>query len=124
MTRDPKNQGARFLKALALANSTKLDEARTELDSLLKDAPNSLIAKLAKARLDLIQKHLPEAEKQFSDLYKAGQPDLRPLDGLLATYIAENQPAKGNGSCGEGARRLPGQAGVGCPPGGIERQHG
>ena len=64
------------------------------MDGLLKDKPNSLIAKLAKARLDLLQKHLPEAEKQFADLYKPGQPDLRPLDGLLATYLAENQPAK------------------------------
>ena len=64
------------------------------MDGLLKDEPNSLIAKLAKARLDLLQKHLPEAEKQFVELYKPGQPDLRPLDGLLATYLAENQPAK------------------------------
>lgn len=94
LSKDPKNQGARFLKALALVNSARPDDARTELDSLLKDAPNSLIAKLAKARLDLLQKHFPEAEKQFSELYKPGQPDLRPLDGLLAAYLAENQPAK------------------------------
>jgi tetratricopeptide (TPR) repeat protein len=94
LSKDPKNQGARFLKAIALANSAKRDEARVELDGLLKDAPNSLIAKLAKAQLDLLQKHLAEAEKQFAELYKAGQPDLRPLDGLLATYVAENEPAK------------------------------
>jgi len=94
LSKDPKNPGARFLKALALVNSGRPDDARVELDGLLKDTPNSLIAKLAKARLDLLQKHLPEAEKQFVELYKPGQPDLRPLDGLLATYMAENQPAK------------------------------
>jgi predicted Zn-dependent protease len=94
LARDPKNSGARFLKAIALVNASRPDEARGVLDGLLKDTPNSLIAKLAKARLDLLQKHLPEAEKQFVDLYKPGQPDLRPLDGLLATYVAENQPAK------------------------------
>lgn len=94
LAKDPKNQGARFLKALALANSSRPDDARQELDSLLKDAPNSTIAKLAKAKLDLLQKHFPQAEKQFAELYKPGQPDLRPLDGLLATYVAENEPAK------------------------------
>ncbi|HLK19536.1 MAG TPA: tetratricopeptide repeat protein, partial [Bryobacteraceae bacterium] len=97
LSRDPKNQGARFLKALALANSSRLDDARKELDGLLKDAPNSAVAKLAKARLDLLQKNFPEAEKQFVEMYKPGQPDLRPLDGLLATYLAENQPAKALG---------------------------
>ncbi len=93
----PKNQGARFLKALALVNSSRADEARVILTDLLKEAPNSPIAKLAMARLDLIQQHFPEAEKQFAELYKAGQPDLRPLDGLVETYVAENQPAKAFG---------------------------
>jgi predicted Zn-dependent protease len=91
---DPKNQGARFLKALALINSNRADEARTLLTALLQQAPNSQIAKLALARLDLLQKHFPEAEKQFVEVYKVGQPDLRPLDGLMETYLAENQPAK------------------------------
>jgi predicted Zn-dependent protease len=44
--------------------------------------------------LDLLEKHLPEAEKLFTELYKVGQPDLRPLDGLMATYTADNQAAK------------------------------
>jgi predicted Zn-dependent protease len=90
----PKNQGARFLKALALINSSKADEARPILTELLQEAPTSPIAKLAMARLDLLQQHFPEAEKQFSEMYKLGQPDLRPLDGLMETYVAENQPAK------------------------------
>lgn len=94
LSKDPKNQGARFLKALALANSGRLDDSRNELDSLLKDAPNSVIAKLAMARLDLLQKNFAEAEKQFAELYKPGQQDLRPLDGLLSTYLARNEPAK------------------------------
>ena len=51
LSRDPKNPGARFLKALALVNSARADEGRQVLDGLLKDNPNSLIAKLAKARL-------------------------------------------------------------------------
>jgi predicted Zn-dependent protease len=94
LSQDPKNQGARFLKALALVNSSRADEARAILTDLLKEAPSSPIAKLAMARLDLIQKHLPEAEKEFAELYKVGQPDLRPMDGLIETYVAENQPAK------------------------------
>lgn len=91
---DPKNNGARFLRAIALVNLSKPDEARAVLTQLQQDEPNSPIAKLAMARLDLIQNHFPEAEKQFAALYKVGEPDLRPLDGLMATYIAENQPAK------------------------------
>lgn len=94
LSRDKNNQGARFLKALALANSSRSDEARTILTELLKEAPNSPIAKLAMGRLDIVQKHLPEAEKQFAELYQVGQPDLRPLDGLLATYVLGNEPAK------------------------------
>jgi len=94
LARDPKNKGARFLKALALVNSNKADEGRVILTDLLKEAPNSEIAKLAMARLELLQKHLPEAEKDFAELYKVGQPDYRPLDGLMATYLAENQAPK------------------------------
>jgi tetratricopeptide (TPR) repeat protein len=94
LRRDPKNQAARFLKAIALVNSSQPDQARAELNVLLQEAPNSLIAKLAMARLELIQKHFPEAEKQFNELYKVGQPDLRPLDGLLSAYLAENQGPK------------------------------
>jgi tetratricopeptide (TPR) repeat protein len=94
LKRDPKNQGARFLKALALVNTSQNDKARVELNQLLKDAPNSPTAKLAMARLDLLEKHLPEAEKLFTELYKIGQPDLRPLDGLMATYTADNKIAK------------------------------
>jgi predicted Zn-dependent protease len=90
---DPKNPGARFLKALALINSNRADEARAILTALLQE-PNSQIAKLALARLDLLQQHLPEAEREFAELYKLGQPDLRPLDGLIETYLAEKQPAK------------------------------
>jgi predicted Zn-dependent protease len=91
---DPKNQGARFLKALALINSKRADEARTMLTALLQESPNSTVAKLALARLDLLQQRFPEAEKEFAALYKPGQPDLRPLDGLMETYVAEKQPAK------------------------------
>ncbi len=94
LARNPQNQGARFLRALALINSSRQDEGRKELDQLLKEAPNSVIAKLAMGRLELLQKNLPEAEKQFSALYKVGQSDLRPLDGLLNTYVAQNEPAK------------------------------
>lgn len=94
LARDPKNKGAQFLKALTLVNSNRADEGRVILTELLKEAPNSEIAKLAMARLELIQKHLPEAEKDFAELYKVGQPDYRPLDGLMATYLAENQAPK------------------------------
>jgi predicted Zn-dependent protease len=94
LSRDPKNQGARFLHALALISTFKRDDARKELTQLLQDAPNSVIAKLAMARLDLLQNQLPEAEKQFTELYKVGLPDLRPLDGMLATYVAENEVPK------------------------------
>ncbi len=94
LNRDPQHKGAHFLHAIALVNLSMADEGRKELDELLKEDPNSVIARLAKARLDLLQNHLPEAEKQFADLYKVGQPDLRPLDGLMATYVAEKQPAK------------------------------
>ena len=94
LSHDKNNQGARFLKAIALISTSRADEARTLLNELLREAPNSVIAKLAMARLELIQKHLPEAEKEFGELYKVGQTDYRPLDGLLATYLAENQPAK------------------------------
>jgi tetratricopeptide (TPR) repeat protein len=94
LSRDPNNQGAHFLHALALINSSKTVDARTELNELLKAAPNSLIARLAMGRLELIEKHFPEAEKQFGDAYKVGQPDLRPLDGLVTVYVAQNQPAK------------------------------
>jgi predicted Zn-dependent protease len=94
LKREPQHQGARFLRAIALVNLARTDEGRDELNKLLKDAPNSQIAKLAMARLELLQKHFPEAEKQFADLYKVGQPDLRALDGLVTTYVAEKQPAK------------------------------
>lgn len=82
------------MHAIALVNSGQADKARQELSDLLKAAPNSTIAKLAMARLDLLQKHLPDAEKRYVELYRVGQPDLRPLDGLISTYVAENKSAK------------------------------
>ena len=95
--RDPQTRGIRFFRALALANLSRQDEARQTLDELIKEAPNAIIAKLALGRLDILQNRLPEAEKEFSELYKPGQPDLRPLDGLAATYLAEKEPQRALG---------------------------
>lgn len=88
---EPDNQGVHFLHAIALSGLSKTEEARTELNGVLKAAPNSVIARLAVGRLDLLEKRFPAAEKQFRDLYTPGQSDLRPLDGLLATYLAGKQ---------------------------------
>ena len=94
LNRDPKNAGARFLRAIALVNLSRADEGRQELTALLKDKPDSLISQLAMARLDLLQKNFDAAEKRFSGLYKVGGNDLRPLDGLLATYVMNKEPGK------------------------------
>ena len=94
LARNASNKGARFVRALAMVNNSQQDDARRELTELLREDPNSLIAKLAMARLDLMQKNYPEAEKQLKEIYKVGQPDLRPLDGLLSVYASQGQMPK------------------------------
>jgi len=94
LTRQPTNRNARLLRALALAGSSREEEARQILNELLTEDPNSLITKLALARLDLLKKDYPAAEKKFAEVYKPGQADLRPLDGLLTSYLGQKEPAK------------------------------
>jgi tetratricopeptide (TPR) repeat protein len=105
---DPKNFNGRLLRASALAANRANERARSELDVLLREQPNSKEIELRLATLDGTEKKYRDAEARYRRLYKPGSADLRPLEGLLQLYLAERQPAAAEALLDEELRRAPG----------------
>jgi tetratricopeptide (TPR) repeat protein len=91
---NPDDADARLLHAAGLLGSKAYLQARNELGALLRQYPNSMNINLHMAVLDMEEKKYREAETRYHQLYKPGDKDLRPLEGLVQLYIAEKQPDK------------------------------
>jgi tetratricopeptide (TPR) repeat protein len=91
---EPSNPRLRFLHAVGLMGTSAYPRARAEFTELLRDNPQSVDAQIELGFLDLAEKRYPEAEKQFLKLYQPGQPDLRPLRGLVQVNLALKQPLR------------------------------
>ena len=87
----PSNVSARLWRGAGLLGSKAYIAARTELNAVLRDAPNSMDANLHMAILDASEKKYKEAEDRYLRLYKPGQKDLRPLEGLIQLYGEQRQ---------------------------------
>src|SRR5262249_8810379 len=68
--------------------------ARSEFNALLREDPNSPNLNLHMARLDAAEKRYREAEARYLRLYKPGEQDLRPLEGLIQVYSEQRQVEK------------------------------
>ena len=91
---DPANSNAKLWHAAGLLGNKSYQQARGELNALLRDSPDSLVINLHMAVLDTAEKKYREAESRYLRFYKPGQQDLRPLEGLVQVYEAQGQPAK------------------------------
>jgi tetratricopeptide (TPR) repeat protein len=88
---DPSNADARLWHAAGLLGSKAYEQARREFDALLRENPASVNVNLHVAVLDTAEKRYRDAETRFLKMYKPGQPDLRPVEGLVQLYVAQRQ---------------------------------
>lgn len=65
---DPNLDAARYGLVLALIRSSRLDEARSNIDMLLKKTPNSIIYNLAAIDIELSRNQLSQAQKRVENL--------------------------------------------------------
>lgn len=67
---EPNSEPARYGLVLALIRASQLDEARSNLDILLKKTPNSIIYNLAAVDLELSSNQLKQASQRVDDLLR------------------------------------------------------
>ena len=91
---DPRNSDGRLWHAAGLVGSKFYQQADNELAALLREQPDSLSVNLHMAVLEVAEKKYGEAEARYLRLYKPGQQDLRPLEGLIQVYMQQRQPEK------------------------------
>ena len=68
---DPSLDAARYGLVLALIRSSQLDEARSNIDMLLKNSPNSIIYNLAAVDIELSRNQLSQAKTRIEGLLKS-----------------------------------------------------
>ena len=70
LSEDPSLDAARYGLVLALIRSSQLDEARSNVDMLLKKTPNSIIYNLAAVDIELSRNQLNQAKTRVEGLLK------------------------------------------------------
>jgi tetratricopeptide (TPR) repeat protein len=90
---DPSERNGQRWLCAGLIGTGNYNRARSELNALLKDSPESTEFQVLLGRLDLAEKKFRDAEAVFRKLYRPGQSDMRPLEGLVDVYVAQNQLA-------------------------------
>jgi tetratricopeptide (TPR) repeat protein len=91
---DARNVQAKLLRAAALRNLSRLDEARLELQSALKLQPTSPDVLLQLGELRLSEKKYKEAEQAFRKAYDQNPRDTRGLLRIAEMYIANNESVR------------------------------
>jgi len=91
---DARNVQARLLRSIALRRLNRLDEAKMEMQSALKQQPNSPDALLQLGELRLSEKNYPEAERAFRKSYEQDPRDTRGLLRIAEMYIARNESGR------------------------------
>jgi tetratricopeptide (TPR) repeat protein len=89
---DPANTDGKLWHAAGLLGNKNYQQAETELAALLRQQPDSISINLHMAALETAEKKYRDAEVRFLRMYKPGQKDLRPLEGLIQLYAAQQQP--------------------------------
>jgi tetratricopeptide (TPR) repeat protein len=91
---DPANPDAKLWHAAGLLGNKDYRQAGTELSAILSQYPDSISANLQMAAVEMAESKFRDAEARYLGLYKPGQKDLRPLEGLIQFYVAQRQPEK------------------------------
>ncbi len=90
---DPTLEEARYGLVLALIRANKLDEARSNLDILLKKAPNSIIYNLAAVDLELSSNQYAQATKRVDGLLQRYPNNYPLLSAKFETQLKQNNIA-------------------------------
>ena len=104
---DTTNTQARILRCAGLIGLGDYMTARTELEQLEKQLPNSLDINLHLAVINTAEKRFHEAEARYLRFYKPGQQDMRPLEGLVQLYSVQRQADKSMRLVEEEVKKLP-----------------
>ena len=88
---DPMHAGARLVRSAALVSEGGYNEARTALDSLIRDYPNLREAQLQSGFLNVTQKRYDVAERIFRKNYQPEKGDFRALKGIVEVYSSQNR---------------------------------
>jgi len=104
---DPANVDGKVWFAAGLIGNKNYQQAEGVLAPILRDQPNSVNANLHMAVLETEQKKYREAEARYLRLYKPGQKDLRPLEGLIELYTVQKQPDKALNLLDEALKLMP-----------------
>ena len=86
----PDDVNARVIHASALVGVNQYKQAREELNEILKLHNYSSEARYQLGLLDLLEKKLPDAEKNFRMVYDSNPPDYRGLLGLIEICSTRN----------------------------------
>lgn len=104
---DPANANARLWHAAGLIGNKEYGMARSDLNTLARQYPDSTDVKLHLALLDADEKQYREAEALYLTIYRPGQKDIRPLEGLVELYGREQQTEKGRKLLEDELKRAP-----------------
>jgi tetratricopeptide (TPR) repeat protein len=91
---DPRNIPARRLRAMALRYSHRLDDARAELERVIKMAPQDKPAYLQLGLLEIELKDFRKAEMLFSKLRDLGGDSTDAAAGFAVMYTVRGQSGK------------------------------
>ena len=86
----PDDVNARVIRGSALVGINQYNQARQELNDTLKLHSYSSEARYQLGYLDMLEKKLPDAEKNFRMIYDSNPPDYRGLMGLIEIYNTRN----------------------------------
>lgn len=104
---DPNNIDALLVRSAALATKREFRETRSILTRLTVEHPQLREAQLQLALLDVEEHHYTEAESRFRRYYVPGTGDVRPLEGIVEVYRAQNQLDKAVALLKEEIRKAP-----------------
>ena len=90
----PGNVAAKLLRAVALRNLGRLDEARAEIQAVLKQQPRSTDALLQLGELHLSEKRSREAEQAFRKSYEQNPADTRGLLRIAEMHIGKGETGR------------------------------
>ncbi len=105
------DSNARLLRIVALTGQGSYAEAKNEAELLAHDTSNARQVEIQLGVIALRQKRYSEAQSYFQKMYKEGDPDLHPLEGLVSTYVAENLPDRALQLLETEVKRAPGAPG-------------
>ena len=87
----PGNRAAKLEQYRGLIGIGNYDQARAELVTLTRESPQDRDAQLELATVNVRQGKVAEAEAVFRKILSPGQPDLRPLTGLMEAMNARHE---------------------------------